>query len=73
MKPGWAHEFNANKNAICQPRWVGWEYPKSKNDPCGGCPLVVPCIKQGVTGSGPENYNRWIDGVNELADSLTAN
>lgn len=68
--PVWAHEFNAEKNAICVPRWAGWVYPKSKHDPCGGCPLSTPCIKVNVQ-AGPESFNRWIDGVNELALKLT--
>lgn len=64
----WNHEFNSNKKAICEPRWVGWEYPKSKNDPCGGCPLSRSCIGYGGAIQGKEAFNNWIDSVNELAD-----
>lgn len=52
--------------AICEPRWEGWT-DKSRHDPCGGCPLYVPCIKQSP-GPGREAFNRWIDGINAAAE-----
>lgn len=62
------HEFNQAKRDICEPRWVGWEWPKSKNDPCGGCPLKQPCNV--VINAGSQAYDKWIDSVNLLAEAV---
>lgn len=59
---------NANAQAICHPRWKGWT-PKSKHDPCGGCPLFEPCVRECPRG-GLEAFTSWVKKINRLADSL---
>lgn len=57
--------------SICEPRWVGWHDGKSKQkDPCDGCPLNRPCVKQGNHGPGLEAFTSWITGINEAAAAL---
>ena len=54
-------------NAICN---ANFSYDtKSKRDPCATCPLIPACHKQ--TGAGIEAFNRWISGINDLAERVS--
>lgn len=58
--------------AICLPRWEGWvDGKQGQADPCDACPLYRPCIRgKDACAPGLEAFTRWINGINELADSL---
>lgn len=64
------HQRSDKAQSICRPRWEGVTEPV-KRDPCDRCPLYEPCVRRGLFPAGLEPFNKWIDGINELAEKLT--
>ena len=54
--------------AICAPRWGN---TPSLVDPCATCPLMRPCVLNGVVAPEIEAFNKWIDGINDAAEALS--
>lgn len=63
---------NANARSICELRWAG-KGNAPKIDPCDGCQLYRPCIKGGSGWQGMEAFQKWVESINDLADSIAVN
>ena len=72
MKQDWPLAKSGKVLAICEPRWVGWEYqsnPKKRTYPCGGCPLRKPCIQDAPSQLSMQSMIEWVHKLNAYAEA----
>ncbi len=64
-------EHSRSFDAICGPRWRGWTYRGIGRtaDPCNGCPLNKPCVKDSPNIISNETLRHWNDARNKAAEA----